>query len=576
MKWFRGHIVLLILMCLFSSGTLIAQKGKTKKGKSNDTSLREAEFYFTEGEKYYILEDYAKALVLFQKSLEINDKNATVHYKIAQILAEGNDLQKALQSIKEAVSLDADNKYFYILQADIYTQLGDFEGASATYEEMIGRIENSEQYLFDLAALYIYQGRYDDALVCYDKIEAVYGISEEVIFQKQKIYLQINNLEKALAEGQKLIDAFPGEEAYLLKQIEILMANDKNTEAESKLKEFLTEYPNNARARLVISELKRKNGDVIGSLIELKPAFENPELSVQGKVRLLAEYQSEMADEKVAQAAIELAQILVDTHGTDANVYAIYGDLLQTAGKSQQARIKYIKALEFDKSNFTIWQNVLQLTLEANKMDSVLILSDEALELFPNQSAFYYYNGVAHLQKRDYEDAIPVLEQGKRLSSANLGLVSAFNSMLGDAYNGIKDYKKSDLSYEAALDFDPENYVVLNNYSYYLSLRKENLEKAEKMSSKVVKNNPNNSTYLDTYAWVLFMRGKYKEAKKAMQKAFEADPDNISAIHYEHYGDILYKLGDVEGAVDNWKIAKGMNPNAELIDQKIADRKLYE
>ena len=132
------------------------------------------------------------------------------------------------------------------------------------------------------------------------------------------------------------------------------------------------------------------------------------------------------------------------------------------------------------------------------------------------------------------------------------------------------------MSYDAALDFDPDNYVVLNNYSYYLALRKENLEKAEKMSAKVVKNNPNNATYIDTYAWVLYTRGKFKEAKKAMQKAFEMDPDNISAIHYEHYGDILYQLGNIDEAVKNWRIAKGLNPNAELIDQKIADRKLHE
>ncbi|MEO1099945.1 MAG: tetratricopeptide repeat protein, partial [Bacteroidota bacterium] len=471
---------------------------------------------------------------------------------------------------------DSNNKYFYILKADIYTQLGDYENASATYEEMIGRIKKSEQYLFELAALYLYQGRYDDALKSYDKIEAAYGLTEEVIFQKQKIHLQNNDLENALIEGKKLINAFPGEESYVLKQIEILIANDKISEARTELDSFLVGSPNSAQARLVMSEIKRKDDDLEGALKELEIAFGNSELSYEGKIQILAEYISYLSQSQLEKQGVSLSKKIIELHNEEAGAYAMYGDILQALGRSEEARQQYIKGLNYDQSNFTVWQNVIQLTFDANKIDSVIYFSEQALELFPNQSAFFYYNGVANLQKRNYEEAIVNLEQGKRLSSANLGLVSAFNGMLGDAYNGTKEYEKSDLAYEAALDFDPDNDGILNNYSYYLALRKEKLEKAEKMAERVVKNNPENATYIDTYAWVLFMTGKYKEAKKVMQRAFDKDPDNVSAIHYEHFGDILFKLGDVDAAVKNWKIAKGMNPNAELIDQKIAHRKLND
>lgn len=568
-------IFILIALMAVQSGAF-AQKGKSKKERLTEMKLREAESLFTEGEKYYILEDYAKALVLFQKSLDINDKNATVHYKIAQILSQGSELQKALKSINQAISLEPDNKYFYILKADLYTQLGDFENASIAYEEMIGRIKKTEQYLFELAALYLYQGRYDDALKAYDKIENAYGLTEEVVFQKQKIHLQNNDLNNALAEGQKLIEAFPGEQSYVLKQIEILIANDKISEAQKQLESFLKESPNSAQARLVSAELKRKNGNLTDALKDLVKLFESSDLNFQSKIQILAEYRAYMTQEQLDQYGVKLANEIIIKHKEEASAYAMFGDILQALGKSEEARQAYIKGLEYDQSNFAVWQNVIQLTFEVNKIDSVIQYSEQALELFPNQSAFYYYNGVANLQKRNYEDAIGALEQGKKLSSANLGLVSAFNGALGDAYNGTKDYTKSDKAYEAALDFDPDNDGILNNYSYYLALRKDRLEQAEKMAEKVVKKNPENATYLDTYAWVLFMRQKYKEAKKVMQKAFDKDPDNVSAIHYEHFGDILFKLGNVDEAVKNWKIAKGMNPKAELIDQKIAQRKLND
>ncbi|MEM9857069.1 MAG: tetratricopeptide repeat protein [Bacteroidota bacterium] len=572
----RKHFgfVLVALIMLIGMNDVYAQKSKSKKERLNEIKLREAESFFTEGEKYYILEDYAKALVLFQKSLDINNDNATVHYKIAQILSQGSELQKALKSINEAIALDADNKYFYILKADIFTQLGDFENASSVYEEMIGRIDKTDQYLFELAALYLYQSRYDDALKSYDKIEKAYGLTEEVVFQKQKIHLQNNDLNNALLEGQKLIEAFPGEEQYVLKQIEILIANDKTDQAQKQLDQFLTDSPNNAQARLVLAELKRKSGDILSALNELVTLYESSDLSFANKIQILAEYRGYMDQGQLSNQGLKLSSEIIAKHSEEAAAYAMHGDILQAIGKSEDARRAYIMGLNYDQSNFAIWQNVIQLTFNVNKIDSVIYFSEQALELFPNQSAFFYYNGVANLQNRNYEEAIAALEQGKRLSSANLGLVSAFNGALGDAYNGTKDYQKSDKAYEAALDFDPNNDGILNNYSYYLALRKDKLDKAEKMAEKVVKNNPDNATYLDTYAWVLFMREKYKEAKKVMQKAFDNDPDNVSAVHYEHFGDILFKLGDIDEAVKNWKIAKGMNPNAELIDEKIAQRRI--
>jgi len=569
------HIITVLLCALILCGSqgLFAQKSKKRQSKNRESSLREAEFYFTEGEKYYILEDYAKALGLFQKSLEIVPENATLYYKIAQIHVKGNNLLKALQNINIALDLNQNNKYFYVLAADINTQLGDFQAASERLEQMTSRLESTDQYLFELAALYLYQKRYDDALASYDKIEKAYGIAEEVTTQKQKIYLQMNDVEKALSEGSKLIEAFPDNYAYVLKQAEILIANERQDEAITFLNDYLNENEN-SEVRLVLSELQHDQGNEEAAIENLKKAFNDPSLPVDDKIQLLAQFRSGFTQNELQGLSLTLSKTLTEIHPDVADAHAVHGDILYALGKKSEAKNAYQKALEIDESNFSLWQNTLQILSELNKIDSVITISARALEIFPNQGALYYFNGSANLQKRNYEEAAFALERGKRLSTSNLGLVSAFNSMLGDAYNGTKEYEKSDRAFDAALDYDPDNFAVLNNYSYYLALRKDKLEKAEKMSAQTVKANPDNATFIDTYAWVLFMRGKYKEAKKAMEKAFKTD--GVSAIHYEHYGDILYKLGNIDAAVEQWQKAKGLNPNAELIDKKISDRKLYE
>jgi tetratricopeptide (TPR) repeat protein len=225
--------------------------------------------------------------------------------------------------------------------------------------------------------------------------------------------------------------------------------------------------------------------------------------------------------------------------------------------------------------NFNTWQSLLQLQIKAGNYKAAIGDGEKALELFPNQAGICWFLGTAYLVEKDYEAAVEVLEQGKKLSGVNEELKSYFNAQLGDTYNNLKNYKKSDESYEAALAFNPDNDHVLNNYSYFLSLRKEKLDLAKKMSAKLVMRNPENATYLDTHAWVLFMKGEYKDAKIYIEKAVNSN-DELSGTIIEHYGDILFKLGDIDSAVKQWQIAKGMDDTSELIDKKIADRKLYE
>lgn len=564
-------IVGVCALILFTYPTFSQKRGKKP---TSAAKLRDAEFYFTEGEKYYILEDYAKALERFQKSLDINSKNATVYYKIAQVYSQGSELDKALQNALKALELEKENKYFYELVANIYTQLGDFSKAAETYETLIGKVDKTDIYLFELAALYLYQQRFEDAIDTYDKVEKAYGVSEEIIFQKQKIHLQLNDLESALTEGNKLIETFPYEERFVIKQAEILMSNGREEESKKYLQAFLDENPSGYQSRLILAELKRRSGDVEGAFDDLKICFENPDLNPENKVQLLADYRASLPQQEILDLALPLSKIVANTHTDIADAHVIYGDLLQQTQKTELAKNAYQESIKIDPSSLAVWQNIIQLHFELNKTDSAAYYSGMALELFPNQGVLYYFNGAANLQEGNDEEAVYALEQGKKLSSANLNLLNGFNSLLGDAYNSVKEFEKSDAAYEASLDFDPNNDGVLNNYSYFLALRKYNLDKAASMSKATVDRNPENVTFLDTYAWVLYIKGDYKEAKKIMERAI--DLGGVEAVHYDHYGDILFKLGEVDAAVKQWEVAKEMDPSMDLLDRKIAERKLYE
>lgn len=581
---FHLYIIIAFIQLLTVATPAFSQKRKNNPDpKSNDGRLREAEFFFVEAEKYFILEDYAKALLYFQRVAELNPTSATVHYKIAEILAKGTkdeDMQKAAQNIEIALKYEKKNKYFYVLASNIYSSLGDFEKATDALETMMKEVKGTDDYLFELAALYLYNKKEDAALKVYNRAEETMGVNEVSSLQKQRIYLEKGKLNEAIAEGEKLLQAFPDEERYVLGFAETLATAGQRSKAIQYIETFVKDHPEAGNSKMILAGLYKDEGQEEKSRNYVLQVFDDPAVDVSSKVLMMGTYNATLSqnrtrkikDPELEVFVLKLFDKLESNYPNESNVHLVGGDLFMTLEKDEEAKREYLKTVRSGSASFEAWQNLLYLETQADQIDSVLAHSEEALEVFPNQAMIYYFNGFAHLRKKNYKEAAYSLEQSKRLSATNPGFISELNSMLGDCYNGAKEYSKSDQAYEEALRFNPNNDMVLNNYSYYLSLRKENLDKAEKMSSLLVKNFPDNASYLDTHAWVLYAREKYKEAKKVIEKAIQTGQP--TATHFEHYGDILFQLGDIDNAVKQWQKAKQRDAGNASLDKKINNRKL--
>jgi tetratricopeptide (TPR) repeat protein len=579
--------MMLAVLILLGAPSVNAQKKRkgTDEIQASGTRLREAEFYFTEGEKFFILEDYAKALTYYQRTLEITPNNPTVHYKIAEVLVQSNtpaDLQKAAVSIETALRLEKKNKYFYLLAANIYTTLTQFEKAAKTYENMIAEVKGTEEYLYELAAVYQYANKPDEAIKTYQRAENLLGVNEVSSLQKQKLFLDQGKVKEAVAEGEKLIRTFPHEEKYIMGFTEILSQKGLRSQAIQYLEQFIAANEDAGNTKMLLAGFYRDENQENKARPLLLSLFDDPDVEISSKLIIIGAYNAELnqnrskgiEDPEKEKFVIALFEKLEKLHADNANTHIVGGDLYLSIGKNRDAQEAYLKAIQSGEVNFEVWQNLLYLENQMEQYDQVIRHSDQALELFPNHGILYYFNGYGYLRKRQYPEAIGGLEQAKRLSAANPSLTAEINVLLGEAYNATRQYEKSDKAYEDALAVNPNNNSALNNYSYYLALRKQNLEKAERMSSLAVKNEPENPAYLDTYAWVLYARGKFKDAKRIIERAIGTG--KATASHFEHYGDILYKTGDVDGAVTQWQKARGLNANSESLNKKIANRKMYE
>lgn len=576
----------LIIFCLLygQAVVLYAQTPETPNIPQQEDVLPDAdplkvdrfnvEFLIVEGMHFLSIDNPAKALDSFMKAHQIMPENAAINYKIAQILKDGEEIDQALFYVSKATGKEESNYFYQALKAEILTDKGDLSGAIATYEDLYELSEEApDDYLLELAALYLYNGNPNMALKTYNRIEKRLGILEEVSTQKQKIYLKQNKLKEAIAEGKKLVEAYPKIGAYAVSVSQILVSNDKNKEAIEYLKEYLAEHPNQAEAEMELAKLYRQENEFKLALKYFEKAFRSEEIQLEDKLNSFVALIQKLSNEEDLLKLKSLGKSILEIHSSDANAYAANGDLYFALNEKDSAKYFYKKAVELNGNNLQLWQNLLSLEMENNNYQNVIDYADEALTYFPNQPVLYLYAGSANFSLKNFKNAIMFWEQGKAIVYGNDRMKSSFAAQLADAYHADKQYEKAFKSYEEAIKANPNNYFAINNYAYYLSLKKRNLERAKELSARMVKANPDNATFLDTHAWVLFQMEEYQEALKYLEKAVQ---NQSSATIIEHYADALYKTGQKEKALEQWKRAKSLGGASELIDKKIANKKYYD
>lgn len=522
------------------------------------------------------LGNYEEAVKLFEEVTRRDPSNDAAHYELAQLYYGSGLYELALDHSKRASSLDPVNKWYQLLLADIYASMYKFEEAAGVYGQIVDKFPEEYDLYLDWAFMEMKAGNNLNAIEAYNELEKKVGIDESISFQKQSLYLKENMLPEAVAEIEKLIQEYPDNPNYYGVLAEMYEVNDEPEKAVEAYNRLLEIDPGNATALMAAAKIAYNNGDREEYFRLMKKAIADPDQEIDSKIMVLYTYIEHYEKRKDEwPQALELADALVEAHPDEAKSYAIRGDLYYLDDQNEKALTDYHRSLEYEESIYNVWQQILLIEGELQDFEALLRDAEDAIERFPNQAIPNFFLGVAQDHFKDYDKAIRSYDRALMMSRENPALQSQIYSNLGDLYHGMGNHQASDSCYDASLDIDPNNAYVLNNYAYYLSLRKDKLDQAEKMSKRSNDLEPGNASFQDTYAWILYQQGDYKKAKDWIEKAIES-AEGSNSVLLEHYGDILYQLGDVDGAVIQWNKALDAGGDAELIGKKIADRKLYE
>lgn len=532
---------------------------------------RKFDYFYYEAANLKNAGKYDAAYDLFSYCLSLDTASSPVLYELAMFQLQRNRPEKAVEMLKSAVAHSDDNFTYRMTLAGLYRNLGMYGEASDSYEELVKRYPDKSELNYYLADALTQEGEIGAAIDAYNVLESTMGMNETLSLQKFKLYQTLKQPDKAFEEIEKLANKYPMNARYRLLMGDLHLENEETEKALACYQKAHEIDPDDPRYIVSMANYYDQTGDKEAAEQEIRDALVNEKLDVETKVGILSRYVQRLQQtQQGIENANSLFQTLLDQHPEDTELKLMYGSLLMAQKKEDEAKFQFQLVTEMDPSNEAAWQQLLNMALKREDIPEVIRICTKCKEVFPESPEYYFYLGIGYYMQEKYQESLDTYYAGLKIIPEENGVVkSNFYGQIGDLYYQMKKMDEAYKAYDEALKYNENNAPVLNNYSYFLTLDKKDLKKAERMAAQCIKLEPDNATYLDTYAWVFFVQGNYTLARIYIENALSKDTTN-SAELVDHYGDILYMSGEKDKALEQWKKAKEMGKDTDVLKQKIA------
>lgn len=574
----RYSFILWMAGCFFSLRAADSVRtAAPRKVALSPADQRKFDYFFYEGLKLKNAGKYDAAFDVFSHCLAIDSTASSVLYELSNFYEQLNRPDRAVDLLKRAVANSRDNFTYKIALASISRDLEMYTEAAEEYEALVKENPGKPELNYYLADVYTRQGEVMKAIAAYDALEESMGMNEAITLQKYKLYASLEQEEKAFDEIRKLAEKFPRESRYRILMGDLYLEKNDTVQAKACYDRAHEIDPSDPYYIVSMANYYEHTGDKEGAESQIRNALVNPKLDVETKVGILSRYIMKLQQtQNGTESANALFETLLEQHPNETKLNLMYGSLLQLQNKKDEAKFQFQLVTESEPENKDAWQQLLNVALKSEDLPEIIRICNRCIELFPDSPEFYFYLGIAYYQQDKYEEALDAYRRGIQvIDPENHDLLSDFYGQTGDIYYQMKQLDKAYEAYDEALKYNEKNVVVLNNYSYFLSTNGGDLKKAERMSAQCIKLEPDNATYLDTYAWIFFKQGNYSLAKIYIESAISKDGEKSGEI-IEHYGDILYKTGEKENALEQWKKAKELKSESATLDKKIEQRTYIE
>lgn len=572
--------LLVAVWTLVSCGTVKSTREKPAVALAQSSltpeQQRKYDYFFLEAMRLKEKKDYASAFGLLQHCLDIHPNAASALYEVSQYYMFLRQVPQGQEALEKAVANAPDNYWYSQGLASLYQQQNELDKAVTLLEQMVVRFPAKQDPLFNLLDLYGRQEKYDEVISTLNRLEKRMGKNEQLSMEKFRIYLQMKDDKKAFQEIESLVQEYPMDMRYQVILGDVYLQNGKKQEAYDVYQKVLAAEPDNPMAIFSMASYYKQTGQEELYQQQLDTLLLNKKVTPDTKVGVMRQMivENEQADKDSTQI-IALFDRIMKQEQDDPQIPMLYAQYLLSKNMEAESVPVLEQVVDLDPTNNAARMMLIGAAVKKEDYKQIIKVCEPGIEATPDALEFYYYLAVAYNQAEKPDSVISICTRALEHKTADgkKEIVSEFYSILGDMYHTQKQMKEAYAAYDSALVYNPSNIGALNNYAYYLSVERRDLDKAEEMSYKTVKAEPNNATYLDTYAWILFEKGNYAEARIYIDNAMKSEGGDKSDVIVEHCGDIYYMTGDVDGALTYWKKALEMGSESKTLKQKIEKKK---
>lgn len=586
MKIKIGWLFVTVLMLTSCGGIRSVRTAKTT-AKADGASLmketllsaeqqRKYDYFFLEAMRMKGKNEYDAAFGLLQHCLDINPTASSALYEISQYYMFLRQVPQGQVALEQAVAFAPDNYWYSQGLVSLYQQQNELDKAAALLEKMVTRFPSKQDPLFSLLDIYSRQEKYNDVISTLNRLEKRLGKNEQLSMEKFRIYLQMKDDKKAFQEIESLVQEYPMDMRYQVILGDVYLQNGKKQEAYDAYQKVLAVEPDNPMALFSMASYYEQTGQKELYQQQLDTLLLNKKVTSDTKISVMRQViaENEQSSAKDSTQVIALFDRMMKQDMDDPQIPMLYSQYLLSKNMEQEAVLVLEQVVDLDPTNKAARLMLVSAAVKKEDYKQIIKVCEPGIEATPDALELYYYLAIAYHQAEQGDSVLSVCNRALEhiTPDTRKEVISDFYSIMGDIYHTKKQMTEAYAAYDSALVYNPSNIGALNNYAYYLSVERRDLDKAEEMSYKTVKAEPNNSTYLDTYAWILFEKGNYAEARIYIDNAMKNDGEKSDVI-VEHCGDIYFMTGDVEGALKYWKKALEMGSESKTLKQKIEKKK---
>lgn len=534
---------------------------KTAPPKQNKDRSRSMQL-FIDGSLMESKGQFADAILDYQEALRY-DQDPAIYYALAKDYTALKRFAPAAENAEEAVRRDSANIDYRELLAQIYIQSSQFDKAIDQYNHILAVDSLHANSLFALSQL-LQRSQPQKSLELLNKLIRYKGPSWDVLLQIAQLNTALHRYTEAAQAFEEMEKLDPGNIAVKQNLADLYMRTQQYDKAKKTVNDVLEKNPDNQLLRATLADIYLQQNDWPNAKKELDAVLMSDSLDPDLHFRIgLAYYNESIKDSVLVGNAIEVFEHYKQEYPDDWRPYLYLGVLYRTEKKDSVAEQYLNKATETANWNGDAWWQLGWLYFDKQDFQETIDVMKKAKQYVPNDFRVHLLLGIAYSRVQMNEDARIALERAAELNPNDVNVLSS----LGLTYDALKMHHASDTTYERALAIDSGNALILNNYAYSLSERGIQLDHALKMSQEALEKDSANSSYLDTYGWILYQLHRYNEALIYIKKA--VDTGDASSVVLEHLGDVYSKLNRVEDAKEYWSKALEKDQKNDELRMKI-------